>query len=305
MSALDNTMLDHMGYLVFSERRAFCFRDFLRFEVDGEVYGMTPGTFRNKISRLRKSGEIEFAYNSGTAFYTLPGYRFGKPMTPNHTGVNHKKIDSFVKLILDLPMGNHGLHDIRLRFEVVGIWKFLSTYHSEFPTNRNSKDILMPTYNIDDILARVIVHRTDTVSVSLACSYAPISVDISGIIRISETLTKVEERLIVLLAEDNSNSNHCKLDVNVARTENISHLKTPDHKTWIVTMWHFGADSLTEYSGDMFQVSWEVGQHVLVRAYAKIMKDKKIRIRTEMQEYPNKTLLDAVEEKIGLGDLAD
>ena len=292
-----------MGYLVFSEHRAFCFRDFLQFEVDGKVYHMTPGTFRNKISRLRKSGEIEFAYNSGTAFYTLPGYRFGKPMTPTHAEVNSIKIDRFVKLIQDLPMGNNGLHDIRLRFEVVGIWKFLSTYHPELPINNNSKDILLSTDNIDDILARVIVHRTDTVSVSLACSLWPLSADLSGIIRLSETLTRVEERIVRLLAAGISTVQG--LEVKVACTENISHLRIPDYKTWIVTMWHFGADSLTEYSGDMFQVSWEVGQHVLVRAYAKIMKDKKIRIRTEMQEYPNKTLLDAVEEKIGLGDLAD
>ena len=81
----------------------------------------------------------------------------------------------------------------------------------------------------------------------------------------------------------------------------VIHRIIPDHKTWIVTMWHFGADSLTEFSGDMFQLTWEVAQNILVRAYAKIMKDKKTRIRMERQEYPRKTLQEVVEEKIGLG----
>jgi hypothetical protein len=66
-------------------------------------------------------------------------------------------------------------------------------------------------------------------------------------------------------------------------------------------MWHFGADSLVEYAGDKFAVTWEIGQHVLVRAYIKTMKDKKTRIRLERQEYPNKTIQAAIEEKLDAG----
>lgn len=299
MSDLDEAMMEHMAYIVMSECRAFSSRDFLRFDVDGKEYNMAPGTIRNKFSRLRKSGDIEFVYNSGIAFYTLKGYRFGKPMTPNHTGVNSNKIDSFVRLIQDLPMDKNGLHDIRLRFAAKGTWKFLSTYHSELHTNNNSKDLLIPTYDIDGLLVRVKVHRTDTISVSLACSLTPVSADISGIVRLSDTLTRVEERLIALLAEGSSNL--CDLDVNYTRMENTSRPQIPNHKTWIVTMWHFGADSLTEYSDERFHVTWEIGQSVLVRAYTKVMKDKKKRIRLENQEYPNKTLLEAVEEKLNAG----
>ena len=74
----------------------------------------------------------------------------------------------------------------------------MSTFHPELHTNDVSKDILIPTYNIDDILVRVIVHKTDTVSVSMACSLAPVSADVSGVIRISETLTRVEEKIIAM-----------------------------------------------------------------------------------------------------------
>jgi hypothetical protein len=66
-------------------------------------------------------------------------------------------------------------------------------------------------------------------------------------------------------------------------------------------MWHFGADSLTEYSKAMFHMSWEIGGNSLVCAYTKIMRDKKTRIRLERQEYPNKTLSEAIEEKLNAG----
>ena len=70
-------MKEHMAFIVLSECRPFSHRDFTRFEVDGKEYRMTPGTFRNKILKLRRLGEIELAYNAGTPFYTLKGHSFG------------------------------------------------------------------------------------------------------------------------------------------------------------------------------------------------------------------------------------
>jgi hypothetical protein len=63
-------------------------------------------------------------------------------------------------------------------------------------------------------------------------------------------------------------------------------------------MWHFGADALTEYSGEKFSVTWETAENVLVRAYTKSMIDNRSRIRLERQEYPRTTLVDAIEQKI-------
>ena len=67
---------------------------------------------------------------------------------------------------------------------------------------------------------------------------------------------------------------------------------------WIVTMWHFGADALIEYSGEKFSVTWETAENVLVRAYSKVMNDNKTRIRLERQEYPKATLADIIERKL-------
>ena len=72
----------------------------------------------------------------------------------------------------------------------------------------------------------------------------------------------------------------------------------PNHMTWIVTMWHFGQDSLTEYTERRFEISWSDGLK-LFRIYSKDYKNKKkMRIRKETREYPNKSLKEAFMDKI-------
>jgi len=79
---------------------------------------------------------------------------------------------------------------------------------------------------------------------------------------------------------------------------NSKSTSVPDHMTWIVTMWHFGRDALIEYKGAKFHTSWEVGQHALIMAYVKEWADDKKRVRIEKQEYPRKSLAEALEEKL-------
>ncbi|MFZ0895570.1 MAG: hypothetical protein WAZ77_13820 [Candidatus Nitrosopolaris sp.] len=68
--------------------------------------------------------------------------------------------------------------------------------------------------------------------------------------------------------------------------------------TWIVTMWHFGVDASILYKGKMFHASWKIAENALIALYSKIWKDGKHRIRAERQEYPNKPLDEALEEKL-------
>src|SRR5262249_8883315 len=86
MTILDDAMRKHIGYIVCTERRPFSFIDFLTFEVDQKHYKMSHGTFRNKISAMLKAGEIELAYYSKQAFYTLNGVNFLKQLTSDHAG---------------------------------------------------------------------------------------------------------------------------------------------------------------------------------------------------------------------------
>jgi hypothetical protein len=212
-------------------------------------------------------------------------------------------LHSLYSEIQGLPLDKNSLHDIHLRFEVPDIWTILFAYLNVDNSQRQqqqkqqqplrfnsvSKDISPPSWEIKCLNIKVTVHRTNTVSVVVGCSYAPIAIDINGIIRLSNALTRVEERLSRLLDD-------C---AKVTNNEYQS-MSIPEHSQWIVTLWHFGADASIEYTGKEFSATWEVGENALIRAYSKDMKAGKTRIRLERQEYPRKTFADAIEEKLYL-----
>ena len=58
------------------------------------------------------------------------------------------------------------------------------------------------------------------------------------------------------------------------------------------------ADGLIEYLGEKFCITYDEAQGVLIRIYSKQMKDGKVRPRLEKQEYPNKELDKAIEDKL-------
>jgi hypothetical protein len=311
MTELDDAMVEHMAYIVFQEHRPFSYRDFLHFEVDEREYKMKHGTFRNKISSLRKKGEVELSYISGPAFYTLKNVQFGRPqlMTGTHMGARHaNNHHPLVRLIQDLPMERKALHDIHLRFESKGLWSLLST-SSLYKPDSYSKDIrLLPLKaSSGGITIRTTVHSTDTVSVVVGCSLAPIAVDVMGIIRLSNMLTRVEERLSRVIEACYCKSGITQGGQATMERRHMTLPPIPEHKDWIVTMWHFGVDASVEYTGEKFSATWEVGEHALIRAYSKEMIEEEGTItrrnivRLECQEYPSKTLQDAIQEKLGKG----
>ncbi|HKQ21418.1 MAG TPA: hypothetical protein VJS91_05225, partial [Nitrososphaeraceae archaeon] len=120
MTRLEDAMQEHMAYIVLSEGRPFSYRDFLKFKVNDNEHTMDHGTFRNKISKLKKAGNVELCYYSSCAFYTLKGHKFGKPMTPDRMGVHNSPL---YKMLQDLPFDKQSIHDIRLTLEVPNIWK--------------------------------------------------------------------------------------------------------------------------------------------------------------------------------------
>ena len=281
MSDLDYAMQKYMSYIVSYEHRPFCYRDFLHFEFDGIEYTMTHGTFRNKIYNLIHNGIVESSFYSFCKFYTLKGHNFGKPMTPNHTVVHN---DPLYKLIQNLPFDKQSIHDIRLKLKVPNIWKVISN-NPNFAMNKKSKDIPIPSWLKDDSIVRIIIHKTDTVSVIIGCSLHPIQLDINGIIHFFNLLVRVEEKLQNIL--DNS------IGINYDTKINL----IPEYKLWTVTMWHFGRDALVGITDDKFCITVETAQYILTRLYVKDF-NKKRRIRIEKQEYPKKTVLDAIDEKL-------
>jgi len=280
MSDLDEAMLKHIDYIVNSEYRPFTYKDFLIFEVNGAGYNMKHGTFRNKISELNKRGDTELYCKSGIAFYTLKGKKFGNRMTHNHTVVHSNPL---YNILQDLRLDKQCIHDIHLRFKVPNIWNLFSV-NPIFFMNKKSKDISIPAWNRDKAIIKVVIHKTDVVSVIVGCSSFPISLDPDGIIRFFASLVSVEERIHTILQ-------------NSILTEHDIKYSIPDYKSWTITMWHFGRDALTEYGGERFSITIEYAQHILTRIYAKRFNYKK-RIRIECQEYPKKPLEEAIHEKI-------
>jgi hypothetical protein len=305
MRKLDEVMLKHMRHITFNEKRPFSYLDFGYFKVQGKDYGMKHGTFRNKISRLARYGIAQLAYKSNVAFYTLNGVSVGKhtskmtpTMTRNHMGVNsvikpHSVIvantdfaesspPAISHILSEIPLCKNTLHDIHFKFSVPDIWKILYL-SKKYSPNDVSRDITVNTLNISQLRITTTVHRTDTVTVIVACSNLPVAADTHGLIRLSNALTRVEERLSRVLDECGS-----------LIPGGYETIPIPNNDTWKVTMWHFGKDSSIEYSGPKFCTTWKDGQNDLARVYSKKMKSNRI-LRSEEQQYPQKCWKDIME----------
>jgi hypothetical protein len=274
--------LRRINDIVVYEGRPCSFRDLLKFEHDGKIYEYSYGTVRNKFSELSKKGMIERAFKSSTAFYTIPGVKFNKSMTGHHTGVSSNnysltyKQNEILHLLLTVPMDGLGIHDIRLKFKAKGLWSILPLYsESEYFIQdldiKSNGDITLYDIVEENFRIKVVIHKTDTVSIMIACSQVPISIDIVGLSRLTAGLVRVEERLQQVINEYirlNLRNNKLSSSLPVSRNS------VPHHTSWIVTMWHFGSDSLTEYSGARFHITWGEALNVF-RAYSKKFANKK------------------------------
>jgi hypothetical protein len=302
MSELDEAMFKHIDYLVNVERRPFTFKDFVSFYVDGKEYHMKHGTFRNKISILKKLTKVEVVFNSaGLTFYTLKGVIVGKQIPSNHMGVSYT--NPFYHFIKDLILNNNSIHDIHLKFKSKDIWSIFSfSSNPTFKLNSISKDIRLGRWKIIDnnsnntyVIVLVTVHRTNTVTVVIGCSCNPFPLDISGIIDLSNVLARIEERINMLIQ---TTVNDIIFNNKSIGEEELPQINIPSYKEWIVCQWHFGADSVVEYSGEKFSMKWKTAENIMIQAYSKVFKNRKCRIRLERHESPNKRFFEAIEEKL-------
>ena len=288
MKVFYDAMREHIAFKVLIEKVPFCYKDFLYFVVDGQEYRMTHGTFRNYISKLIKNGEVDVQTRSNPFFYTLKGHRFdnSKLVTRNHMAVSNNNY--FYNFIIELPLDKQSVHNIRLNFNVKGIWIHFANNFS-YSKNSRSQDISIPSTEINDIVIKITIHKSDTVSIILGCSLNPIPLDGNGLILLSTTLTRIEERLS-----------------NLIQTVREWKIIIPNYLEWIVKMWHFGRDSLTEYVDKKFSFTFEESQACIIRAYVKEKTNKrKTIVRLERQEYPNKKTKDIIKERINQNDIHD
>src|SRR6478736_1523917 len=203
--------------------------------------------------------------------------------------VSSRSSVSSVSFIDSLPTSKQALHDIRFRFRINNIWTVISTNHPDLRPNEVSKDIFLKPIVTHDLTIKTTIHHTDTVSVIVGCSSNPVAADIKGLVRLSNVLTRVEERLLRYI--------ECAPPSVSLLSSSVASSPIPDHDSWIVTMWHFGSDSPSGYTGEKFEVSWEDGQNALFRIYTKDLNGV-TRIRKERQGYPNKRFDEAKDEKL-------
>jgi hypothetical protein len=296
MSEVDAAMLEHMKYIVQIEARTFSYLDFETFKVRDRWYHVAHGTCRNKFSELVRKGVIQFEYNSKVAYYTLKGHHFGTStkMTSNHMGilpvtdvthVTNGMTDLF-DYIHTIPIDKvAAVHDIHYKFTVPDIYKIMAQ-HPRYAKLLNpvSKDIVLRPEITDGLKIQSIIHRTDTVTVTIACSSNPVTINDAGVLRASVVLTRAEERLSSKLDE-------CGKTL----PGGYEKIPIPDNRTWTVTMWHFGKDGRFEYSKKGYSLTWGYGREVL-RIYTKSLQGQQIE-RRDMQEYPNSPFEVALYEK--------
>ncbi len=197
----EDIFLERIADIVYVQKRPFCYVDFLSFEHEGGKYRYKHETIRNIFTKLRKKGQIELAYRSTPAYHTIPGVKFGKPVTLNHgeDSLNFKQ-NELHHLIQTVPMDFEGIHDIRWRFEAKGLWSILPLYSDsenliENIDLKNNKDITLYEMDHKEFTLKTTVHRTDTVSVMAAWSETPVPLDLEGFAKLTSGITRVEERL--------------------------------------------------------------------------------------------------------------
>ncbi|HET9807785.1 MAG TPA: hypothetical protein VFP49_12835 [Nitrososphaeraceae archaeon] len=293
MSKLEEAMLKHIQYIVNIEYRPFSFKDLLDFQVDGQTYNPKRGTIRNKLSKFSKEGKIELCYKDVLAFYSLPGKKFGKEklMTDNNKDIiqyhnnKHELYKSIRKhpvynMIKDIIFGKTMLHDIQLSFHSKGLWKYLSSIDYYRKKTNTKKAIAFGYYPIERYLSiQVMVQHTDTVNVIVGCSNNSIVCDFDGIMRLSEALTRIEERLAAVVNDPNNKTFNAEY--------NPSNIKISNKDDWIITLWHLHRDSYEEYSGEKFQCSWKIAKNLFIHIYSKELRLNRNIIRVELQENPH------------------
>ncbi len=290
MSELEDAMFLHMAHLNFVEHESFSYFNFMPFEVDGRQYNPKYGTIKNIFSKFRKESKIKYYRKSIPAFYQLTESNLPiKSMTLTHMGgipsvISHN--NPLYSKLKNLPMDKRSIHDIRIRLTVPNIYEAFAI-NTKFPIADYSGDITLPYWNIDNATIQIRIHKTNTVSIILGCTREPFPLDFSGITAFFTTLGQIRGALVWSMV--------CMFSQDI----NLIQKSVPHLSDWLITMWHFGRDSLIEVSGEAYHETIETAEHILDRYYTKDLKGRQV-LRSELVENPNKNPFDAINEKLDL-----
>jgi hypothetical protein len=167
-------------------------------------------------------------------------------MTLDHMGAISIINDSLLKQtpiyrwLKNRPTEKQALHNIRLTFKAAGVWNVFSTIYPD-KINSANKDVKLPTSNFFDYIdLTVTIHHTDTVSVAISCSFRPIVIDLKDFLQLFEALTRTEINLTNIIEKSGYSSTVAAI---------------LPYRQCIVKMWHFGVDTIDEYTGRESEVT--------------------------------------------------
>ena len=70
----------------------------------------------------------------------------------------------------------------------------------------SNHDIVLQPIAVDNQIVKTTVHNTSSVSVIVVCTFNPLPIDMFGLVKLSSSLTRVEDRLQILIDEYNASS---------------------------------------------------------------------------------------------------
>ncbi|MGD0329792.1 MAG: hypothetical protein ABSB40_04995 [Nitrososphaeria archaeon] len=236
------------------------------------------GTFRNSVSYLLKSELLE-DYTSHLAFYWVVGVK--KPndgwgnMKSYGMGVQGRKKE-LIDLIERTPLEDRCIHDIRLWFRKDGIYSIIAGSEVVNKIAPQSKDLILETIDIDLFrTAKILIHANDSVSICLGCSLKPFPETIPGYTDFVYTLGSLARCI-----EEWSDGK----------------IRIPSVCSWKIKGRHIGRDSVTEYSGERFNITVsKLGE--TLRTYSKIMQGRN-KIRIERIEEPDLDIASVMRKRL-------
>lgn len=259
LSPLERHIID-AGWRMNENGQPFSFRDF--------VGVCSHGSFRNAILHINRKTNpplVVHVYTSVIGFYAIRGSGVdSRSMTPVHSVGPAQKTLAEILAIL----GNQvtGVHNIHLDFLCPALYSIVDV----IPDPHSLDKALLPVIFSKGRKARVVVHRTGSVSVKVACSDEPFPRE-----NLAELLMVLEEIWGKLVA-----------------TYNLAK-EIPLPREWVVKRWEVNKDG-REIDGPDISMTLSSFSGLLMRFYRK----ERDWIRVEKMEEVGKKLHELIQETL-------
>jgi hypothetical protein len=246
----------------------------------------------------------------------------------DHLGVNRwgqnresrrKKENFILKFIKGLTLDSTSFHNLHLYFKAWNIYSTLSL-NSSFNIDPFNKGLTISITHENRNIT-LTINPTDTVTVAIACSSNPFPLNLVGHTTLCNALSIISYKLsewvkdsvslpslplpmpipVPVPSTAASSLSSSTMPTSIPTYSSLSPSPTatliPHYKTWIVTLWHLNADSKVKYTGEAFSIDIEGVHNVLGRIYTKKKKNGRYP-RIELQECPNKSIVDLMEYRL-------